>query len=157
MNTKIRAVGNVQIRSAVDADIPAISAIERASFSDPWSETSFRSMLGHETVYLRVAEQQGTVVGYCVAWIVADEAEVANLAVVESARRQGIGVALLDDLLTRVDAAPGVKASVYLEVRASNVAAQALYVRRGFVPTGRRKGYYKAPVEDAVVMKRRGL
>ena len=143
----------MKIRPATEADLPAILEIERASFGDPWTERSFRAMLGHETVQLRVAERAGHILGYSVAWSVADEAEVANLAVAAPVRRQGIGTALLDDLLAVMDTRPGT--TVYLEVRASNTAAQALYASRGFTAHGRRNAYYTAPLEDAVVMVRR--
>ncbi|MEX2181787.1 MAG: ribosomal protein S18-alanine N-acetyltransferase [Gemmatimonadaceae bacterium] len=144
----------MRIRDAVEADLGAIVAIERASFSDPWTEKSFRAMLGHGTVQLRVAERGRSVLGYSVAWIVGDEAEIANLAVAAAERRQGIGAALLDDLLALVDREAS--STVHLEVRAGNAAAQALYASRGFTACGRRKAYYAAPVEDAVIMKRHG-
>lgn len=140
------------IRRATTADVPAIHRIERASFGDPWSAESFAGMLTHQQVRATVAERAGTLAGYCIAWVVGDEAELANLAVDPAARRGGIGAALLDDLLAAVDAGGG--ATMYLEVRESNAAAQALYRSRGFVAAGRRKGYYRRPHEDAVVMRR---
>ena len=91
-------------------------------------------------------------VGYCVAWQIIDEAELANLAVDPEVRRGGIGAILLDDLLEQVDRPP--TAVVHLEVRESNAAAQALYRSRGFEASGRRKRYYSRPTEDAVVMRR---
>lgn len=140
------------IRDATAADVPAIVAIEQASFSDPWSEQSFHGLVGAERARLRVAVQHDQVVGYAVAWHVGDEAELANLAVAQVARRQGVGALLLDDLLAHADAAAG--QTVYLEVRDRNAAAQALYRSRGFEVAGRRRGYYSQPDEDAVVMRR---
>jgi ribosomal-protein-alanine N-acetyltransferase len=144
----------LRIRRADEADVPVIHAIECASFGDPWSERSFRSMLGIERVRATVAERDGTVVGYCIAWLLGDEAELANLAVAPDARRSGTGAALLDDLLAALDP-DGV--TVYLEVRDSNASAQALYRSRGFTASGRRKGYYAGPTEDAIVMRRRRM
>lgn len=141
-----------QVRAAAIADVPAIVVIERASFGDPWSEASFRGMLAHAGVLARVAERRGRVVGYCIAWLVGDEAELANLAVAPAERRAGIGAHLLDALLAELDARGGT--TVYLEVREGNAAARALYESRGFVTHGRRRGYYRAPAEDAVVMRR---
>ena len=67
-------------------------------------------------------------------------------------RRAGVGAKLLDQFLRAADG-HGVTAT-YLEVREGNAAALRLYESRGFVATGRRKGYYRHPVEDAVVMRR---
>ncbi len=140
------------IRRATLDDVPAIDRIEHASFGDPWNAESFAQMIAHPRVHATVAEVSGAVAGYCVAWVIADEAELANLAVDPEVRRAGIGGALLDDLLRALDAEGG--ARVYLEVRDRNLAAQALYRSRGFVASGRRKGYYRKPDEDAVVMRR---
>ena len=142
----------VGIRDARPEDLASVVAIERASFGDPWSEASFRSLLRVPTTRFRVATRDGAVVGYAIASRVGDEAELANIAVDPAARRAGIGALLLDDLLTTTDAPPG--ATMYLEVRASNDSAQTLYRSRGFEAAGRRKGYYSRPTEDAVVMRR---
>lgn len=140
------------IRDADAPDVPAIVAIERESFGDPWSEKSFRSLLGSPACRFRVAEHDGQVLGYAIAWIIGEEAELANLAVQPSGRRAGVGAALLDDLLQATDRGRGT--TIYLEVRAGNHAAQALYRSRGFVAAGVRKDYYTRPSEDAMVMRR---
>lgn len=142
----------MKIRVATDDDVAVIHRIERACFTDPWSASSFRSMFAHPQVQATVAERDGAVVGYCVAWMVGDEAELANIAVDPSVRRAGVGAQLLDQFLRAADG-HGVTAT-YLEVRAGNAAALRLYESRGFVATGRRKRYYRDPVEDAVVMRR---
>lgn len=141
----------LELRDAAPEDLGAIIAIERASFGDPWSAASFQSLLRAKTSRFRVATQNGVVVGYAIATHIGDEAELANLAVDPAVRRAGIGAQLLDDLLAFTDAEPA--ATVYLEVRASNEPAQALYRSRGFEAVGRRKGYYSRPSEDAVVMR----
>ncbi len=143
---------SVAIRDGTSEDMRAIHAIEVASFADPWSEGAFRSMLAHPQVRLRVAVREGDVAGYSIAWILDDECELANLAVAPSSRRAGAGGALLDDLIAEVERRGG--GTIWLEVRASNAAARALYESRGFSEMGRRKGYYRAPVEDAVLMRR---
>ena len=140
------------IRDAQASDVPAVVAIEWASFPDPWSAQSFRGLVSQPPARFRVAEVLGEIAGYSVAWQVGDEAELANLAVAAAARRQGVGRALLDDLLRHADER-GV-ATTYLEVREGNAAAQALYRSRGFAEAGRRRHYYREPVEDAVVMRR---
>lgn len=140
------------LRDARADDVPAVAALERRTFSDPWTEASFRALVGAPQARFRVAVQDGAVIGYSVAWHIGDEAELANLAVAPEARRQGIGALLLDDLLAVADRPPG--QTVYLEVRESNAAAQALYRSRGFEAAGRRKQYYSRPTEDALVMRR---
>lgn len=142
----------VSLRPAQLGDVEAIHAIERDSFSDPWSVASFRSMLAQPQVIATVAVRGDEVLGYCVAWQLADEAELGNLAVAPDARGAGIGRTLLDDLLRTIETRGG--ATVYLEVRESNSAARALYQSRRFEQVGRRKGYYDKPREDAVILRR---
>lgn len=125
-------------------------AIERAAFSDPWSAGQLRECLDAGLDFL-VAERDGRVVGYVVAVRAADEAEILNLCVAPAARRAGTGRALVRAILRRV-AAHGARAA-YLEVRDSNHAARRLYEGEGFAPVGRRRDYYRRPVEDAVVLR----
>jgi len=140
------------VRPATLADVQAIAEIERASFGDPWSEASFRGTFANEGAVVLVAVRDERLLGYCVAWTIGDEAELANLAVAPDARRQGVGALLLDALLSELDAGGG--ATVFLEVREGNAAARSLYESRGFGVSGRRKTYYRAPVEDAILMRR---
>jgi ribosomal-protein-alanine N-acetyltransferase len=140
------------VRDAHEADVDAILHIERSSFGDPWSADSFRSVIVAKRGHARVAELGGLVVGYCIGWRVGDEAELANLAVDPGHRRTGVAARLVDDLVAMADAAPG--ATLFLEVREGNEAAQALYRSRGFAAAGRRGKYYTNPTEDAVVMRR---
>ncbi len=143
----------LSIETAKLADVAAIIAIERAVFSDPWSARSFREALSNPSVYCACARRDGrTLQGYVVAWFVADEGEIANLAVAPGAWGNGIGRALLDASLKEA-AARKLKA-VYLEVRDSNAAARHLYGSRGFIEIGRRRSYYRRPVEDAIVLCR---
>ena len=93
-----------------------------------------------------------SLIGYVLALIAADEAEIADLAVTPAARRRGVGGLLLDRV-SRAAADRGVRV-LYLEVRESNVAARRLYESRSFLPVGRRRGYYRHPPEDALVLRR---
>ena len=93
-----------------------------------------------------------TVAGYVIARVVAGEADVLNLAVSPPDRGHGLGGELLDAGLAAV-VGRGVR-EVFLEVRESNVAALALYESRGFKTVSRRKGYYRNPVEDALLLRR---
>jgi len=146
--------GQLGIRPARRDDVDAVAAIEKRAFSDPWSANSFVGLFGNPVVNFSVAEEAvtGRVLGYVVAWFVMDEAEIANLAVSDDARRAGVGARLLDHAVAA--AAHQQCRVVFLEVRESNVAARALYASRGFEVAGRRSKYYRKPVEDALVLRR---
>jgi len=98
-----------------------------------------------------VAIEDGRAVGYVLARQAADEAEILNLGVAPAARRRGIGRALVREGLAAL-AARGAE-QVFLEVRESNAAARALYAEFGFAEVGRRRGYYRRPTEDAIVLR----
>ena len=154
------APNTLLIRSAVHEDLPAMVAIERASFSDPWTAETIASALALERMRVLVAEEGRDgrrdggrrLAGYVVALLTGEEAEIADLAVEPGARRRGIGRALLDRTLAEL-ADEGVR-TLFLEVRESHRAARALYERAGFRAVGRRRGYYRHPVEDALLLKR---
>jgi ribosomal-protein-alanine N-acetyltransferase len=139
------------IRRATRDDVPRVVEIERSSFSDPWTAGASRSAADEERLLFLVAEHEGRVVGYSVSWCVVDQAELANLAVAAEARGLGIGGHLLDAAMAAARQA-GCE-SMHLEVRESNAAARALYASRGCAEVGRRRRYYRAPVEDALVLR----
>jgi [ribosomal protein S18]-alanine N-acetyltransferase len=145
---------SITVEPAIRGDLATIAELETAAFSDPWSLASFESVLAEPAAYMAVARDAagGDVVGYVVAWFAADEGEIANLAVREPTRRRGIGAALLDGAL--VEGGRRGAENIYLEVRESNDAARRLYASRGFEEIGRRRRYYKRPVEDAIVLRR---
>ena len=146
-------IHSVRIERATRDDVAEVVAIERAAFSDPWSAQSFREALEHSAVYFACARRDGVgVVGYVVAWFVADEGEIANVAVSPAGWGTGIGRALLDSALEEAERRRA--SAVYLEVRDSNERARRLYKSRGFEEVGRRRGYYRRPVEDAIVLRR---
>src|SRR4051794_30299526 len=88
----------VTIEPALAVDLPMIAELEKTAFSDPWSVASFESVLEEPAAFFAVARENASerIVGYVVAWFVADEGEIANLAVREPTRRRGIGSSLLD-------------------------------------------------------------
>ncbi len=98
------------------------------------------------------AAQAPGVLGFLVAQHIAPEWELENIVVAPAARRTGLGKRLLDALLTQ--ARETNSAAVFLEVRESNTAARTLYEKAGFEQTGRRKSYYRDPVEDAILYRR---
>jgi ribosomal-protein-alanine acetyltransferase len=140
-----------RIRSAVPADAKALLAIERRTFTDPWTEASFQEALSSAWTFGLVAETGRGTVGYLIGREVAGSGEVLNLAVAPESRRRGVAGALLEAGLAtfrrrKVD-------EVFLEVRESNRSAQALYLSRGFRAVGQRAAYYRNPKEDALVLR----
>ncbi|MCC8136887.1 MAG: ribosomal protein S18-alanine N-acetyltransferase [Clostridiales bacterium] len=135
-------------------DIPEVAAIERQTFSQPWTEAGFRSALEQgNSLYLTArAEDKEKIVGYCGFQQAMDEAELLNVAVRGDARGNGIGYRMLRRLL-QLGRERGVRRFV-LEVRKSNAAALRLYEKLGFVIEGERKNFYERPNEDAVIMSR---
>lgn len=143
----------VRIRPATAADVEAIVRIERATFSKPWSSRSFQDMLRAPAAIVLVALLEEPVVqGYAAAYVAADVAELANIAVGQSVRGFGLGRALLAEVIRQVLGRGA--GSLFLDVRASNVVARGLYESESFREVARRRDYYSQPVEDAIVMRR---
>ncbi len=118
-----------------------------------WEAADYARLAEDPNGMLLVAENAaGQVLGFAAAQRVAGEAELRNLAVEPGSQGRGVGRALLEEVKGRLRAA-GVK-SIYLEVRASNQRALALYYGAGYVLSGRRKDYYHCPSEDALILRR---
>jgi ribosomal-protein-alanine N-acetyltransferase len=146
-----RATDAVTIRAMHPDDLKTVARIEADSYSVPWSESTFRSLILRTDTDLICAEASKQVVGYAICWYVVDQGELGNVAVAEPWRGQGVGTRLVTAILER--AAKRGAREVFLEVRRSNFTAQRLYKRMGFREIGTRKGYYVRPVEDALVMR----
>ena len=158
--------GHLLIRTMAPSDLDSVIRIEELSFPQPWTRDQFMTELargpvsqchvammeddGGGTVKC-VSSMKGTIWGFIMAWLVADELHITNLAVAPEARRGGIAAALLERSI--LEATELGAAWCQLDVRASNTPARGLYVRYGFKPLGTRKGYYHNG-EDAVVMGR---
>lgn len=143
-------MNRILIRRMKEEDIPSVVAIEKTSFSLPWSETSFVKELYKPRSVPKVAVLDDTVIGYICIDYVMEEGHILNLAVRPDYRRTGIAHALVEDAVEELRLKEC--RVVYLEVRASNHAARKLYEGFGFNIVGIRKNYYVAPVEDAVIM-----
>lgn len=140
-----------RIVPAEEGHLPQIAALEKCCFpADPWSERLFRAALDDpRTAVLAAVGDGGAVLGYAVVSSVLDEGNLDNIAVAPAHRRRGVADALLSALAGLGCAG---LSRLMLEVRASNAAAIALYEKHGFAAVGRRKNYYAAPREDAVLM-----
>jgi ribosomal-protein-alanine N-acetyltransferase len=145
-------VSRYRIRDTRPADVAALRRLEIASFSDPWTEAMLEEALVARGAVAMVADAGDAIVGSVMARQVADEGEILSIAITPAERRQGLARALLEAAIARLRAS-GAR-TVWLEVRASNQAAQALYVANGFVAAGVRRGYYRRPTEDALVFTR---
>ncbi|MCD7752030.1 MAG: ribosomal protein S18-alanine N-acetyltransferase [Lachnospiraceae bacterium] len=143
-----------EIRFMEETDVPDVAAIEAASFSEPWSEASFRQILKREDALYLTAVSDGCIAGMCGLLIGPYEAEVFNVAVSPQFRGQGIAGRMFAELLRR-GGERGVR-NFTLEVRVSNQAAIRLYEKNGFVREGIRPRFYSNPEEDALIMWRRG-
>ena len=139
------------IRPAQGSDAKALAAIEQACFSDPWSEASIAETVQYETTRSFVAASGGEPIGYVMARISGEEAEILNLAVLPGFRRKGIARCLLSEAVASLGSA-GVR-EAYLEVRQTNGSAIGLYQSAGFRPVGLRPDYYRNPREDALVLR----
>lgn len=142
----------VLIRKMTADDVPAVSAIDRISFSLPWPEHSFQYEVSeNRAARCFVAETEDRLVAaMVVSWIIVDEMHIATIATHPQFRRQGIGEQILREAL--IDGKKAGAKLAFLEVREANQAAQAMYYKFGFVVTGRRPRYYRDNGEDAILM-----
>ena len=140
----------VKFRPMGRGDVPAVAEIERICFRSPWTERMFMSELKNRLACYHVVEHAGKLIAYAGMWTFLDEAHITNVAVLPEYRRQGLGTKVM---LWSMEAAHRRKATkMTLEVRVSNLGAQAMYANVGFAVAGRRKRYYSDTGEDALVL-----
>lgn len=142
----------VLFERAKKEDLKEIHEIEIASFPDPWSVDSLWAFASDEQIRTLVCareKESGELVGYYALQYVMDEAEIAIIAVKRKFRRQGLGRLLLEEIRSFA-IARGIT-RIHLEVRSENEAAVHLYRSFGFLEVGRRKNYYEAPKDDAIL------
>lgn len=133
------------------AHLGGVAVLEQLCFPlEPWSESSLAVLCRENGVGFAAVEEDGTVSAYVGMTYAAGEGSITNVATHPEYRRSGRASAVLDVLLDF--AAVHCPEGVYLEVRPSNTAALALYARHGFSAVGRRKNFYRAPVEDALIL-----
>ena len=132
------------------AHLDGVCAIENACFAHPWSRQSIEAELDNETSLFYVAVEEGQVVGYIGMSFVLDECYIYNVAVKADCRKNGVGSALIQTLVTHCR--KNNFAFLTLEVRESNAPARSLYEKFGFIKVGERKNYYSDPTENAVLM-----
>ena len=139
----------IEIDRMKESHVAAVAELEKQNFSEPWSENSVRGELTNQLALWLVAMDGETVVGYVGSQTVLQEADMMNIAVAETHRRQGIARLLVEELICQLDAY-----QLTLEVRASNAPAIRLYESLGFRQVGLRKNYYRKPKEDALILRK---
>ena len=130
-------------------DIDAVIAIEQQVQSHPWTRSLFeQSLMNHRCTVLKNDQH---ILGFCILQPVLDEANLLLIAITPSYQGQGLGFMLLEQSIERLGSKTN---TIFLEVRQSNVAAQKLYEKAGFVQIDVRKNYYPTLTgkEDAVLM-----
>ena len=132
--------------------IKEIAKLEKECFSTPWSENAIAESVSAGTKFF-VAEKGGKVAGYVGISTVLDEGYITNVAVASDYRRSSVATLLLSRIFTL--ARKFDLSFVSLEVRNSNIPAISLYEKNGFKQEGKRKNFYEAPLEDALIMTRR--
>ena len=142
----------MEIVKMSEIHVPAIAELEKLCFQDPWSVNSISTELTNPLSTWLVAVEGGEVVGYVGSQSVLDGADMMNIAVHPDYRNQGIGHALIEELIILLQKKDVI--SLSLEVRVSNESAIGLYHKMGFEMIGKRPGYYRNPREDAYIMRK---
>ena len=140
----------MDFRRSIPADAKGIAALEAAIFPDPWGYRSVVDLISTEGAMCFTAVDNGEVVAYVIGRLIAPEGEIYRVAVAESHRRRGVAYRLLD-YAVKTSRGKGLE-SLFLEVRSRNTPAINLYRAYGFNEIARRKGYYKNPDDDAIIM-----
>ena len=138
------------IRKMRREDVAEVAELEKKIFPDAWSENAILETWKQRQTMLLIALEDRKIIGYLILYFVLEDGEIARIAVADEYRRKGVAGKMLRELalLCREN---GVN-RLMLDVRESNEAARAFYVKQGFEIDGIRKNYYSNPVENAVLM-----
>ncbi len=144
-------MSEITIRKMEIADVDQVMEVERVSFTTPWTTVIFyQEIVDNQYAYYYVIEWNGRIVGYVGTWVVLEDAQVTNIAIMPELRGNKLGEKLFQYMLLQIKLIGATRLS--LEVRESNIPAQKLYRKFGLVPGGIRKNYYTDNQEDAIVM-----
>lgn len=140
----------LKVCSANESDLSPLCRAEADIFSVPWTESSVYTAITDPLYKVLTAYDGNNFCAYLIASVCAGEAELQRIAVLPQYRRLGVASALIAAFFSECRNAS--VNTVYLEVRVSNIDAVSLYRRCGFTEYSRRRGYYSAPAEDALLM-----
>ena len=140
----------MDFRRSLPDDATGIAEIEARCFPDPWDRRAVSDLIATEGAMCFTARDGERVVAYVIGRMIAPEGEIYRVAVDEQYRRRGVAYRLLD-YAVKTSRGKGLE-SLFLEVRSQNYPAISLYRAYGFREVGRRKNYYRDPVDDAIIM-----
>lgn len=142
----------MEIVKMIADHVSQVARLEELCFSAPWSENAISGELTNPLSHWLVAVDGNKVCGYVGSQAVLGEADMMNIAVDPSYRRQGIARRLVEQLIAELKTAGNYQLT--LEVRASNEPAIGLYTQIDFIQVGRRPKYYSKPTEDALILRK---
>jgi ribosomal-protein-alanine N-acetyltransferase len=148
-------MNNIEIFPFDYSHVNEVSNISNLSFHTPWTKESIENELKNNFAHYVVAKKDDLVIGFGGVWIILDEGQVTNIAVHPEYRGIGTGGMILEALIELCNL-KGINAMT-LEVRISNISAQKLYKKHGFIEEGIRKNYYTDTHEDGIIMWRYNL
>ena len=150
---------SIVVREGKVSDIREVAQLEKECFSSAWTDEMFESFLNSSTGRFIIIEDSGRICAYICLYIIGGEkdnvcgdCELANIAVSSDYRRRGLARRLIGEMYESAE--KEYCSEIFLEVRESNAPAISLYMAEGFEIYGRRKKYYNAPTEDAILMKK---
>lgn len=138
------------VRRMTEQDLDEVMAIEKESFTLPWSRDSYLGELKNSFANYFVCDCAGVIAGYVGIWVVFEEAHITNVAVRKTYRAQGIGQALMAEAEKTARSKKATR--ILLEVRPSNEIALHMYKNLSYIKTAIRPAYYSDNGEEAIVM-----
>lgn len=134
-------------------DLPFVIEIENICYPNPWKLSSFQGEIENRPIsnpYVVIYRPLEKIIGYIIYWHIRNEVQISNIAISPDYRQLGVAEGILRKVLLEMR----LKGAefVFLEVRPSNLPARRLYEKLGFAILGLRKGYYRSPSEDAIIM-----
>ena len=138
------------ISKLLSSHLEGVAELERLCFAEPWSQQSLALLLQNANLGVVALDEDGAPIGYGGLLTVLDEGQITNIAVHPDHRSKGVGKAILKEIICE-SKKRGIR-DLSLEVRQSNLPAKALYQSHGFEIAGIRKGFYRHPTEDGLVM-----
>lgn len=148
---KVDKMANISIRKMTEADISRVMEIDRLSFPSPWTRQIYeQEVVKNDFAHYFVIETDDEIIGYVGIWIVLEDAQITNIAVLPTYRGKNIGNHLFSFALTY--ALQQGAHYLSLEVRPTNEVAKNMYRKFGLQEAGIRKNYYPDNGEDAIVM-----